>query len=165
MQLVIEKSATVSLVLWATVDWSWSKMWNWRARADLHCKKKKKKSAGGNRRTFPPNILKREKSHHHYHFQGQRLSLYGPTIVCYHHSMDQRLFYMDWRISHHGLAAVTLWIGFCDPMVWVLWPYGLVPVILQTGYHTSLTGLPYMATMISLSGLPYRLAITTSLTG
>ena len=41
--------ATVISACWATVDWSWPKMWNWCVQADLHLKKKKgrKKSTSG----------------------------------------------------------------------------------------------------------------------
>ena len=68
-QLVREHSTTVVSAWWATVDWSWSKEWNWCARANLHFKPPKKCKYGMNGWTLSPNPSKWGKSHHHHQAQ------------------------------------------------------------------------------------------------
>ena len=70
-QLVREHLATVVSARWATVNWSWHKERNPRARANLHLKQKQNKTHrwGMNSRTFSPNPPKRGKSHHQQHYQ------------------------------------------------------------------------------------------------
>ena len=63
MQLVTEHSATTVLAVWATVDWSWDKEWNWHAWANLHFKKKKKKAQAENEwsNILPKSLQARKK--------------------------------------------------------------------------------------------------------
>ena len=70
-QLIRVCLSTVISACWATLDWSWSKKWNWCLQADLHLEKKK---GGGKHRlemfhwNFPKDPCVQGKSHHHHSY-------------------------------------------------------------------------------------------------
>ena len=106
---VTESLSSVISVCWATVDWTWSKEWNWCAQTDLHLNKKKKKKKvrwGMIHQTSLPDPCVLGKNHHH-HLHSTKSDIYLCSLV---------------RCVTHTAVAATLWNRHCS-----CWPVSATP--------------------------------------